>query len=87
MIWEIVFNSDCYGDNIVLEENEEYRKNNDELYGICEKLCKDMPEEEKRDILNKIFFAQCGAECVASEEYFKEGFKLGLILGAQNFLE
>lgn len=87
MILELVLNGGFNGEDIKLESNEEYRKNSDELYKICEELCKDMPEEEKRDILNKIFYAQCGAESVAAEEHFKKGFKLGLIIGAQNFLD
>lgn len=87
IILELAFGDESYAEKIKLETNEEYNKNNEELYGLCEELCKDMPEEEKRKVIDKIFFAQCGAESIAADEHFKAGFKLGLILGAQNFLE
>ena len=80
MILELAFGDESYTEKIKLENNEE-------LYGLCEELCKDMPEGEKRKVIDKIFFAQCGAESIAADEHFKAGFKLGLILGAQNFLE
>lgn len=87
IILDLVFDGRCYGDKICLFENNEYSKNNHELFGICEKLCKDLPNEEKHKILNDISDALCAMEGIAADEYFKAGFKLGLKLGAQNFLE
>ncbi len=87
IILSLVFDGRCYGDKICLFDNKEYSKNSNEFFGICEKLCKNLPDGEKRDTLNKISEALCAMECIASDEFFKEGFKLGLTLGAQNFLD
>lgn len=85
LILELAFSGNCYADNVKISENAEYRKNNDEWYELCEELCKNMTEEETRQAMNRIFFAHCGVESVVAEEYFKEGFKFGLKMGAQNF--
>ena len=87
LILSLVFDGRCYGDKICLFDIKEYSKTHHEFFGICERLCKDLSEDEKRDILDKISDALCAMECVAADEFFKAGFKLGLKLGAQNFLD
>ena len=87
MILELAYSNYYCSDKIKLYDNKEYQKNYNALFEICEELCKDMSDKEKREISNKVFDAHCGAEVVAADEHFKEGFKLGLIIGAQNFLE
>ncbi len=87
MILELAHNAYYCSEKLRLNNNKEYQKNYSALFEIFEELCKDMPDEEKREISNKIFDAHCGAEVIAADENFKEGFKLGLIIGAQNFLD
>lgn len=87
MILELADNGTCYTDKIKLFDNAEYRKNSDDIDKICGELCKDLPDKEKHKILCDISEAICAMERIAADEFFKEGFKLGLILGAQNFLD
>ena len=46
-----------------------------------------MTAQEKHDALWKFELAQGGMEAITADEYFKQGFKPGLILAALNFLE
>ncbi|MDE7167371.1 MAG: hypothetical protein K2O28_00820 [Clostridia bacterium] len=87
IILSLVFDGRCYGDNIVPSKNEEYRKNSDEFEKLLEKLLKGLPEEEKKKIEWDLSVAHSGMASVAADEFFKAGFKLGLKIGAQNFLE
>ena len=87
IILDLVFDGRCYGDNIVPARNEEYRKNSDEFEKILGKLLKDLPEEEKKKIEWDLSVAHSGMASVAADEFFKAGFKLGLKLAAQNFLD
>ena len=77
----------CYFFNITLPDDEEYKKNDKTLREICEKLLKDLPKEENKKISWDLFLALGGIESAIQELYFKEGFKLGLKMGAQNFLD
>lgn len=86
MILDLAFDGTCYRDGIKIVENEEYKKRNEEYYNIIENLCKHLPEEEKKKIDWDLFLALGGIESIIEEVFFKEGFKLGLIIGAQNFL-
>lgn len=87
MILELATNATCYTDKINIFDNEEYTKCSAQVDEMLEEFCKGMTEEEKRTALKNFYAAQGGLEAVTADEYFKEGFKLGLILGAQNFLE
>lgn len=87
IILNLVFDGRCYGDEIEPLKQEEYRKNSDEFEKILEKLLKDLPAEEKKKIEWDLSVAHSGMASVAADEYFKAGFKLGLKLGAQNFLD
>ena len=86
-ILDIVFYDKSYVDDIKLLEDKDYKENDKTFWGICEKLLKDLPEEDKKKINSDIFFALGGMEAATRNLYFNEGFKLGLIIGAQNFLE
>ena len=87
IILNLVFDGRCYGDDIAPSKNEEYRKNSDEFEKILEKILKDLPEEEKKKIEWDLSVAHSGMASVAADEFFKAGFKLGLKIGAQNFLD
>ncbi len=87
LIVYLAFDGDCYRDNIKLLENEEYKKNDKIFWEICEKLLKDLPKEERKQLDYDLFLARGGIESAIEELFFKEGFKLGLKIGAQNFLD
>lgn len=87
LIVDLAFDGGSYGDNIKLLDDEEYKKNDKVFREICEKLLKDLPEEENKKISWDLFLALGGIESAIQELYFNEGFKLGLKMGAQNFLE
>lgn len=87
MILELAASGRCYMDKITMVENKEYNECADEVHEMLEKFCKDMSEEEKHEIMWKFELAQGGMESTTADEYFKQGFKLGLILAAQNFLD
>jgi len=86
IILKLVFDGACYGDDIKVYDNEDYRKNSDKFNELCEKLCSNLSKEEKQKIMWDLSLAHGGMESAVCDEYFKEGFRLGLILGAQNFL-
>ncbi len=87
LILKLVFDGNCYWEKIGVSKNEEYRKNYDALNEIIEKLTKDLPEKEKKKIAWDAFLAMGGIESTTADEYFKEGFKLGLQLAVQNLLD
>ncbi len=87
MILELAASGNCYMDKITMAENAEYNKCLDEVHEMLEKFCEGMNETEKHETMWKFELAQGGLEATTADEYFKEGFKLGLLLGAQNFLD
>ncbi len=87
MILELADNPTRYKEKIDLFKIAKYKENYDKHYELCKKLCANLPDEEKRNFINEMFFAHGGMESVTADEYFKAGFKLGLIIGAQNFLD
>lgn len=46
-----------------------------------------MSKEEKHKVLWDLETAQMEMECICSDDHFKEGFKLGLLLAVQSFLD
>lgn len=86
-ILELAASEESYMEKISLAENAEYKKRLKEVRNILEKFCKNLTEEEKDEALWKFETARGGLEAITADEYFKQGFKLGLILAAQNFLE
>lgn len=87
MIIDLAFDGTCYKDDIKLLDDEEYKKNDKVFWEICEKLLKGLPEEEQKKIDWDLFLALGGIESAIERLFFKEGFKLGLKIGAQNFLD
>lgn len=73
--------------HINLFKNTNYSNNTAKIEKMFEELCKGMSEEEKLKIMRDYDEARNEIETVTSEEYFKKGFKLGLIMGVQNFLD
>ncbi len=69
--------------NIFAEFKEDY----DKFREICDKLCKDFSKEEKYNIIWDIDLAMGAVVDVYINEYFKAGFKLGITIAAQNFLD
>ena len=86
IILELVTGGKNYFDSVNLTENEEYRKCFEEMHNLLEKFCEKISGKDKDEIMWKFDSAQGGLEEFTAEEYFKRGFKLGLILAAQNFL-
>ena len=87
IILELIEESGYFMDNVHAEKQLEYRKCSDEFEKILQKLCANMSDDERRNVLDKIFDAESGMQSVYADEYFKAGFKLGLTLAAQNFLD
>lgn len=87
IILELVNSGTCFTDKAELFNNEEYFKSSLRFYSIIDEFCKNLSEDEKREALDKLIDALGDIESVATDEYFKKGFKLGLTLGAQNFLD
>ena len=87
IILELMNGNVNYIDNVHANKVPEYEKCSNEFYGTLEKLCENLPENERLEIFDKLFLAQSGMECVTADEYFKAGFKLGLNLAFQNFLD
>lgn len=86
IILELAGNATCYFETVHAENKPEYIKCADEFEEILNKLCENLSEDEKREILWKLSLAQGGMESVYADEFFKAGFKLGLTLAAQNLL-
>ena len=87
LILELIANGKSYMQSINMFGNKDYKKSSDEIDEMFEKFCKGMTEEEKSEMIMQFTSAQGVIEAAVADEYFKEGFKLGLILGAQNFLD
>lgn len=87
MILELVNNGTRYADKAELFNNEKYFESSRQFYNIVDKICKDLSEDEKQEAVDEILDALGDIESIATDEYFKKGFKLGLIIGAQNFLD
>ena len=87
MILELIKNGANYADRQQLFGIKEYWESSTDFNIIIDELCKDLSDDEKRKTLSKIFDALAGMEIVATDEFFKKGFKLGLKLGAQNLLD
>jgi len=87
LILELIFDGNSFWEKIGVSKNEEYRKSYDALNEIIEKLTKDLPKEERQEIAWDAFLAMGGIESTTADEYFKEGFRLGLKLAAQNLLD
>lgn len=86
-ILELAASEESYMEKISLAENAEYKKGLKEVRDMVEKLCKNMTEEEKDETLWRFEAARSEVEAITVNEYFKQGFKLGFIIAAQNFLE
>ena len=87
LILELIKNGKSYLNSVNMFENGDYKKSVDEIDDMFERFCNGMTEQEKSEMIMKFTSAQGGLEVAVADEYFKEGFKLGLILGAQNFLD
>ncbi|MDE5667681.1 MAG: hypothetical protein K2I29_05520 [Clostridia bacterium] len=87
MILELAFSDKSYDDRIKFADNKKLQESYDKFYEICDKLCKDFSKEEKHNIIWDIDLAMGAVVDVYINEYFKAGFKLGLTIAAQNFLE
>lgn len=87
IILQLMYYGSRYFERVKLFGIEEYDENINKVNEICEKLCAGLSEEEKYKTIYELDLARGGMEKVAAAEYFKAGFKLGLTLGAQNFLD
>ena len=87
IILELVNNGTDFKDRQELFENKEYWQSNTDFNIIIDELCEDLSDDEREKTLEKIFNVLGALEGVVADEYFKKGFKLGLMLAAQNFLD
>ena len=87
IILELVASGDCYFDDINMADSEEYKKCLSEVRDLLKEFCKGMTENEREEIMWKFETAQGGLEAATANKFFKEGFKLGLTIAAQNFLD
>lgn len=79
--------SSGYMERILMSKNEKYAGFSKDFEDIINKLCEGMTKEEKNKIILDLDNAQCGMELLTADENFKAGFKLGLLIGAQNFID
>ena len=77
----------CYMEKINLFKNDKYSKCIAEVNDVLDKFGTSLPKEEGYKLIMQLEAAQSEVEAITADEYFKQGFKLGLILAAQNFLE
>ena len=63
----------------VLKNSKEYKKSSAEASDIYEEFDKSL-NEEQREKLSKLWFAEAGTEYEVGLAYFKAGFKSGLLL-------
>ena len=87
IILELVNKGTNHKNKTELHNSEKYFKSSIRFYNIIDGFIKDLSEDEKRKALDKIFDVLGDIEDAAADESFKKGFKLGLTLGAQNFLD
>ncbi|MBD5584755.1 MAG: hypothetical protein HDQ88_06705 [Clostridia bacterium] len=87
LILELAGNATCYMDGILMHNIEEYQENSDKFDKIIDKLCEKLSPEDKYKTVFDLQLAMGGMEAMTADEYFKHGFRLGLIMGAQNFLD
>lgn len=87
IILDLVFSGQRYADSIKIDDAETYTKCREKLEHKIKKLCKKMPKRERDDFLWDITLLQAKIDSVISEEYFKEGFKLGMTIVIQCFLD
>lgn len=87
IILDLVFSGQRYADRIKIDDAETYTKCREKLEHKTKKLCKKMPKKDRDDLLWDITLLQAKIESAISEEYFKEGFKLGMTIAIQCFLD
>ena len=87
IIRELVFSGKCYADKINMSDNETYTKSCEELEQKLKKLCEGMSKTEKYNTMWDFSSLQADIEIVTSEDYFIEGFKLGMRIAVQSLLD
>lgn len=87
LITELLNGETDFTELIKLFKIKEYGDNNDKIYEIHQSLCKDMTDEKQRETMDELSDARAAMELVVMTEYFKMGFKVGLTIGAETFLE
>lgn len=70
-----------------LQEIKEYNDLVNKFEELVSEVCSGMTKEQQHEMLLKIEDVYLGMESLGHTEYFKRGFKLGLTIGAQNFLD
>lgn len=65
-----------------IKEGPEYWKVMDETNKLSDELVKGLTEKQK-ELFDKLCFSSMGLEAEATLTYFKEGFKIGLLLGIE----
>lgn len=87
IILEIMNGETSYIDKVRINNNADYRKYSSDYEKTLNILCNGLPDDEKRRLLRDLDTAQGGMFVEYADEFFKAGFKLGLSLAAQNFLD
>lgn len=87
IILDLVFDGRCYADKINMNNNKTYTKCYEKFEQKLKQLCEGMPKKKKDNFMWDITLLQAGIDSATSEEYFKEGFKLGMIIATQSFLD
>lgn len=82
-IEEIFLNAKGYHENI--KPNEEYFEHIKKCADLSEKLNANLSDDQKL-LLTKLIDEQGGLEYESNITHFAEGFKLGLTLAAESFL-
>lgn len=85
-ITELAFLSGYLAD-MRMHEIKEYNGLRGKFEELVSEVCSGMTEEQQHEILLKFEDVYLGMETISNTEYFKRGFKLGLTIGAQNFLD
>ena len=77
----------CYLDRINMTGDKRYEKYSNEFNAIAEKLCVGLSKEEKFETINNLTCAQGMLEALYGDKHFVEGFKLGLKIAAETFID
>ena len=87
LILELINNGKHCADRTIHLDNKKYIEYNSALFALIGTLCEDLSEEKTDETIEKICDVLGNMEGVVADEYFKHGFRLGLMLAAQNFLD
>ena len=72
------------GDGQLIQPNEEYNKETDKIITALETLKEKLKDDkESLELLENLCWASSGTETAAVEQYYREGFSFGFLMGME----